>query len=72
MPISPPFSNYAMCGICDFENGALTLLSEKVSSTEVVRRLRPALSRHPVRIERAGLTPAVVGPATRDRIPDIV
>jgi hypothetical protein len=48
----PAFSNYAMCGICDFENGALTLLSEKVSSTEVVRRLRPALSRHPVRIER--------------------
>jgi hypothetical protein len=48
----PVFSNYAMCGICDFENGSLTLLSEKISSTEVVRRLRPALSSHSVRIER--------------------
>jgi hypothetical protein len=46
------FSNYAICGICDFENGSLTILSEKLSSSEMVRRLRPALSGHAVRIER--------------------
>ncbi len=48
----PVFSNYTMCGICDFENGSLTILSEKLSSSEIVRRLRPALSAHAVRVER--------------------
>jgi len=46
------FTRYLFCGICDFENGSLTLLSEKVSSSEALRRLRPALTQLGVRVER--------------------
>ena len=46
------YSNYLFCGICDFENGSLTLLSEKLSSSEALRRLRPALTPLGVRVER--------------------
>lgn len=46
------FANYLFCGICDFENGSLTLLSDKMSSSEALRRLRPALTPLGVRVER--------------------
>ncbi len=46
------FSRYSLCGICDFENGFLTLLAEKFSSAEILRRLRPALAPLGARVER--------------------
>lgn len=46
------YSRYSLCGICDFENGSLTALSENVSSAEIVRRLRPALTPLGARVER--------------------
>jgi hypothetical protein len=46
------FSRYSLCGICDFENGFLTLLTEKFSSAEVLRRVRPALTALGARVER--------------------
>lgn len=46
------FTNYLFCGICDFENGSLTLLTEKMTSSEALRRLRPALTPLGVRAER--------------------
>ena len=39
----PAFPNYFFCGVCDFENGFLTLLSNRLWASEVVRRLSPAL-----------------------------
>jgi hypothetical protein len=46
------FSRYSLCGICDFENGFLTVLTEKLSSAEVLRRVRPALTPLGARVER--------------------
>jgi hypothetical protein len=46
------FSRYSLCGICDFENGFLTLLTGKFSSAEVLRRVRPALTPLGARVER--------------------
>jgi hypothetical protein len=46
------FKRYSLCGICDFENGYLTLITEKFSSAEVLRRLRPALTPLGARVER--------------------
>lgn len=37
------YSNYFFCGICAFEDGSLVLLSEKISATDVIRRVRPVL-----------------------------
>ncbi len=37
------FPNYYLCGICGFEDGSLVLLSEKISATDVIRRVRPVL-----------------------------
>jgi hypothetical protein len=46
------YRNYFTCAVCDFENGALTLLTEKLSSSELLRRLKPALAGHAVTIVR--------------------
>ncbi|HUK30481.1 MAG TPA: hypothetical protein VLV89_05155 [Candidatus Acidoferrum sp.] len=46
------FKRYSLCGICDFENGFLTLLTEKFSSAEVLRRLRPAIDPLGARVVR--------------------
>jgi hypothetical protein len=46
------YKRYSLCGICDFENGYLTVLTEKFSSAEVLRRLRPALTPLGARVER--------------------
>jgi hypothetical protein len=39
----PVFGNYYLCAVCDFSNGSLVLLTNKLTSGEVVRRLRGAL-----------------------------
>jgi hypothetical protein len=46
------FKRYSLCGICDFENGYLTLLTKEFSSAEILRRLRPALTPLGARLER--------------------
>jgi hypothetical protein len=37
------FRNYFFCAICAFEDGSLVLLSQQLSSGEVIRRVRPVL-----------------------------
>jgi sirohydrochlorin ferrochelatase len=46
------YVRYSLCGICDFENGSLTLLTTKLSSSEALRRLRPALTPLGARVDR--------------------
>jgi hypothetical protein len=37
------FPNYAFCAVCEFEEGSIVLLSERLWANEVIRRVRPAL-----------------------------
>jgi hypothetical protein len=37
------FPKYAFCAVCNFEDGSLVLLSQKLWASEVIRRVRPAL-----------------------------
>jgi hypothetical protein len=37
------YGRYVYCGVCDFENGFLTLLTDRLSTSEVLRRIRPAV-----------------------------
>jgi hypothetical protein len=37
------YSNYYFCAVCDFEEGSLVLLSEKLWAGEVIRRVRPTV-----------------------------
>jgi hypothetical protein len=37
------FQNYYFCAVCDFEDGSLILLSQKLWASEVRRRVRPIL-----------------------------
>jgi hypothetical protein len=46
------FARYTLCAICDFENGSIVLLTEKLSSGEVLRRLRPVVTELDAKIER--------------------
>jgi hypothetical protein len=46
------FMRYTLCAICDFENGSIVLLTEKLSSGEVLRRLRPVVAELGAKIER--------------------
>jgi hypothetical protein len=46
------FTRYTVCAICDFENGSIVLLTEKLSSGEVLRRLRPVVTELGAKIER--------------------
>jgi hypothetical protein len=46
------FTRYTLCAICDFENGSIVLLTEKLSSGEVLRRLRPVVTQLGAKIER--------------------
>jgi hypothetical protein len=36
------FPNYFFCAICNFEDGSLVVLSEKLWASEIIRRIRPA------------------------------
>jgi hypothetical protein len=47
------YSDYFLCGICDFENGSLVVLSNGLWATEIARRVRPALTKMEVRIKIA-------------------
>jgi hypothetical protein len=46
------FKNYLFCAVCDFENGFLTLLTEKLWTSEVLRRIKPATADLPVEVAR--------------------
>ncbi len=46
------FRNYLFCVVCDFENGFLTLLTEKLWTSEVLRRVKPAVAHLPVEVAR--------------------
>jgi hypothetical protein len=37
------YTNYVFCGVCDFENGFLTLLTKPLWASEVIRRVTPVL-----------------------------
>lgn len=45
------FTRYFFCAVCDFENGFLTLLSNRLWASEVARRLTPALKDLTVRVQ---------------------
>jgi len=47
------FPNYFFCAVCDFENGFLTLLTNRLWTSEVIRRVRPALVDLSVEVARA-------------------
>jgi hypothetical protein len=46
------FRNYLFCAVCDFGNGFLTLLTEKLWTSEVLRRIKPATATLPVEVAR--------------------
>lgn len=48
----PAFASYFFCAVCDFENGFLTLLTNRLWASEVIRRLRPVLDELPVEVAR--------------------
>lgn len=45
------FRRYYLCAVCDFEDGSLVLLSERLSAGEVIRRTRPILKELGVKVE---------------------
>jgi hypothetical protein len=46
------YSRYTFCAICEPEDGWVTILSETLWPTEIIRRLRPAVRRFDVHIAR--------------------
>ena len=46
------FPQYLFCGVCDFEGGFLTVLSNQLWATEVIRRARGALENLQVEVTR--------------------
>jgi hypothetical protein len=46
------YTRYTLCAICDLENGSIVLLTEKLSSGEVLRRLRPVVTELGAKVER--------------------
>jgi len=46
------YSRYTFCAICEPEDGWVTLLSETLWPSEIIRRLRPAVQRFDVHIAR--------------------
>ncbi len=45
------YPRYFFCGVCDFENGFLTLITHRLWTGEVVRRLTPALKDLAVQVQ---------------------
>jgi hypothetical protein len=39
----PVFGNYLFCGVCDFSDGSLVVLSAGLSAPDIVRRVKPRL-----------------------------
>jgi hypothetical protein len=48
----PAYTRYAFCAICEPEDGWVTILSESLWTSEVTRRVRPALEPFDVHIAR--------------------
>ena len=46
------YRRYAFCAVCDFENGFLTVLSERLGAAEVIRRTQTALEGLQVEVAR--------------------
>lgn len=46
------FPRYLFCAVCDFENGFLTVLSEHLWASEIIRRARASLDGLPVAVAR--------------------
>jgi hypothetical protein len=46
------FTNYFFCAVCDFENGSLTLLTNRLWAAEVIRRVLSALDALSVEVAR--------------------
>jgi hypothetical protein len=46
------YRNYLFCIVCDLEGGSLTVLSERLWASEVIRRVRPALKDLNVEVTR--------------------
>jgi hypothetical protein len=46
------YSNYLFCGVCDFEGGFLTVLSNQLWASEVIRRAKAALENAEVEVSR--------------------
>ncbi len=46
------YRRYSFCAVCEFEDGWVTLLSETIWSSEVIRRVRPAAQSFDVYIAR--------------------
>jgi hypothetical protein len=46
------YRNYQFCAVCDFQNGFLTLLTERLWTSEVLRRVKPAVAGLPVEVAR--------------------
>jgi DNA-binding LacI/PurR family transcriptional regulator len=46
------YRRYSFCAVCEFEDGWVTLLSETIWSSEVIRRVRPAAKTFDVYISR--------------------
>jgi hypothetical protein len=47
------YRRYTFCAVCEFEDGWVTLLSENIWASEVIRRVRPAAQSFDVYIARA-------------------
>ncbi|MGH9718411.1 MAG: hypothetical protein ACRD4R_17010 [Candidatus Acidiferrales bacterium] len=45
------FHRYYFCAVCNFEDGSLVLLSERLSAGEVIRRARPLIGELEIKIE---------------------
>lgn len=48
----PAYSRYAFCAICEPEDGWVTVLSETIWTSEVIRRVRPAVQTFDIYIAR--------------------
>ena len=48
----PAYGRYAFCAICEPEDGWVTLLSDSLWPSEIIRRLRPAVQPYDIHIAR--------------------
>ena len=48
----PAYARYTFCAVCEPEDGWVTLLSETLWATEIIRRIRPATQKFDVYIAR--------------------
>src|SRR5260370_29678208 len=51
----PAYAGYTFCAICEPEDGWVTLLSESLWPSEVIRRVRPAVQPFDIYIARPNL-----------------